>query len=303
MPGNDEVLVKVYAAATNKSDLYRLSGKPFLVRLIGGGLRKPKYTILGADIAGRVEAAGRNARQYRPGDEVYGNLAQCGLGAFSEYVAVPESALAPKPANLTFEEAAAVPQAAGTALQGLRDVGRIRPGQKVLVNGASGGVGTFAVQLARYFGAEVTAVCSTSQAGIARSIGADHVIDYTREDFTQNGQRYDLILAANGYHPISAYRRALSPGGTYVMSGGTLAQMFQANLLGPVMSLGGSKKMTSVSYQPSQQDLIFMKELIEAGEVKPVIDRSYPFREVPEAFRYLGEGHARGKVVIKIREN
>ncbi len=217
---------------------------------MGGGLLKPKNTILGADIAGRVEAVGRNVKQFRPGDEVFGDIGACGNGGFAEYVSVPESALALKPANLSFEEAAAVPMAAVTALQGLRDLGKIQPGHKVLINGASGGVGTFAVQIAKSFGAEVTAVCSSRNMDQARSLGADHVIDYTKEDFTQNGQQYDLILAANGYHPLSAYKHALTPQGIYVMAGGSKAQMFQAMLLGPFMSKTGGKKMGGVTGQP-----------------------------------------------------
>jgi NADPH:quinone reductase-like Zn-dependent oxidoreductase len=203
-----------------------------------------------------------------------------------------------KPANISFEEAAAVPVAAITALQGLRDKGHIQPGQKVLINGASGGVGTFAVQIAKSFGAEVTAVCSTRNLDMARSIGADRVIDYTKEDFTKNEQRYDLILAANGYHSISDYKRALSPKGIYVMAGGSGAQMFQAIFLGPWMSMAGGKKMGSLTAKSNQKDLIFIKELLEAGKVKPVIDRRYPLSEVAQALRYLEEGHARGKVVI-----
>jgi NADPH:quinone reductase-like Zn-dependent oxidoreductase len=224
----------------------------------------------------------------------------CGLGAFSEYVSVPENAIALKPANLTFEEAAAVPESAVVALQGLRDKGKIQPGQKVLINGASGGVGSFAVQIAKSFGAKVTAVCSTRNVDMARSLGADQVIDYTQEDFTQNGQHYDLILAVNGYHPLSDYRRALSPDGIYVGTGGSMAQTFQAMLLGPIISMTGSKTMGNMLVKPNKNDLVFMKELLEAGKVVPVIDRCYPLSEVPEAFRYLEEGHAKGKVVITV---
>ena len=302
-PKEAEVLVKVHAVSVNAYDWHLLSADIFLIRLMGGGLLKPKNTILGADIAGRVEAVGRNVKQFQPGDEVFGDIAGCGNGGFAEYVSVPENTLVVKPANLSFEEAAAVPMAAVTALQGLRDQGKIQPGQKVLINGASGGVGTFAVQIAKSFGAEVTAVCSTRNVELARSLGADHVIDYTKEDFTQNGQQYDLILAVNGYHPISAYKRALTPTGIYVMAGGYPAQIFQAMLLGPWMSKTGGKKMGGVSAKPSQKDLVFMKELIEAGKVVPVIDKRYPLSETPEALRYLGEGHARGKVVITVAHN
>jgi NADPH:quinone reductase-like Zn-dependent oxidoreductase len=246
---------------------------------------------------------GGKAGQFRPGDEVFGDISASGSGGFAEYVSVPENALALKPANLSFEEAAAVPMAAVTALQGLRDQGRIQPGQRVLINGASGGVGTFGVQLAKAFGAEVTAVCSTRNLDQARSLGADHIIDYTKVDFTQIGQQYDLILAVNGYHPLSAYRRALTPKGIYVMAGGTPAQIFQATLLGPWMSRSGEKKMGSVSAKPDQKDLVFMKELLEAGKVVPVIDRRYSLSEAPDALRYLGEGHAQGKVVITAKHD
>src|SRR5690348_4575170 len=220
VPQDDEVLVQVLAASVNAGDWHLLRAKPFLMRLMGYGLLKPKHTILGSDIAGRVEAVGRNVTQFQPGDEVFGNTAEYGFGCFAEYVSVPENALVLKPTNLSFEEAAAVPQAALTALQGLRDTGHIQKEQTVLINGASGGIGTFAVQIAKAFGARVTAVCSTRNLDIVRSIGADHVIDYTRADFTRNGQQYDLILAANGYHSISDYKRALRPTGTYVTTGG-----------------------------------------------------------------------------------
>src|SRR5256714_3956557 len=221
VPQDDEVLVKVHATSVNAGDWHLLRGKPFLMRLMGFGLLKPKHQILGSDIAGRVEAVGRSVKQFQPGDEVFGNTAEYGFGGFAEYVSVPEEALVLKPANLSFEEAAAVPQAALTALQGLRDKGQIQKGQKVLIHGAGGGVGTFAVQIAKSFGAEVTAVCSTRNLDIAHSIGADHVIDYTQEDFTKNGKLYDLIIAVNGYHSIFDYKRALSPRGMYVMTGGS----------------------------------------------------------------------------------
>lgn len=297
-PKDNEILIKVYAASVNAADWHLLRAKPFLVRLMGMGLLKPKNKILGADISGRVEAVGSNVKQFQPGDEVFGDIFNCGLGGFAEYVCAREDALVLKPVSLTFEEAAAVPLAALTALHGLRDKGHIQPGQKVLVNGASGGVGTFAVQLAKYFGAEVTAVCSTRNLDLMRTLGADHVIDYTQEDFTKNGQHYDLILASNGYHSIFDYKRALSPKGIYVMSGGSGTQMFQAMLLGPWISMTGSKKMGSVSSKPNKNDLVFLKELLEAGKVVPVIDRRYPLSEVAEAIRYLEEGHAKGKIVI-----
>ncbi len=294
-PGDDEVLIEIHAASVNAYDWHFLTADIFLIRLMGGGFFRPKSTRLGADIAGRVEAVGRNARQFRPGDEVFGMV----RGGFAEYTCAPENALALKPHNLSFEEAAAVPMAALTALQGLRDEGKIEAGKKVLINGASGGVGTFAVQIARAFGAEVTAVCSTGNLEQARAIGADHVIDYTREDFTRSGRHFDLILGANGYHSLPAYKRALTPRGIYVMAGGAKAQMFQS-MLGSWMSEKGGRRMGVVAAKRSQKDLVFLKELVEAGKVVPVIDRRYSLSEAADALRYLGEGHARGKVVIVV---
>ncbi len=299
-PKDDEVLIKVHAASVNAGDWHYLRGTPWLFRL-GSGLLKPKNIFLGADVAGRVEAVGKNVTQFQLGDEVFGDLNACGRGSFAEYVCASETALVLKPANISFEEAASVPVAAVTALQGLQSRVQIQPGQKVLINGASGGVGSFAVQIAKAFGAEVTAVCSTRNVGRMRSIGADHVIDYTQEDFTQNGQQYDLILAANGYHPLSAYQRALSPDGTYVMTGGAMAQMFEAMLLGPLVSMTGNKKMGNLLAKPDKANLGFIKELLEAGKVKPVIDRCYPLSEVAEAIRYVEAGHAQGKVVITVQ--
>lgn len=300
-PKDDEVLVRVHAASVNAYDWHFLSADIFLIRL-NAGLLKPRNTRLGADMAGRIEAVGKNVKQFKPGDEVFGDIGAWGNGSFAEYVCVPEIAFALKPVNLSFEEAAAVPMAALTALQGLRDQGRIQPGHQVLIQGASGGVGTFAVQIAKSFGAQVTAVCSTRNLDQARSLGADHVIDYTKEDFTKSGQRYALILAANGYHPISDYKRALSSKGVYVMAGGTATQMFQAMILGTWMSERGGKKMGGVVGKSNQEDLTFLKGLIEAGKVKPVIDRCYSLSETAEALRYLGAGHARGKIIITIRD-
>jgi len=299
-PKDDEVLIKVYAASVNKYDWHFLTADIFLIRLMGGGLLKPKNTRLGADIAGRVEAVGRNVKQFRPDDEVFGDI---GHGGFAEYACAPENALVLKPAHSSFEEAAAIPMAAITALQGLRDTGQMQPGQKVLINGASGGVGTFAVQIAKLFGAEVTAVCSTRNVELARSLGADHIIDYTREDFTRNRQQYDLILAANGYHSLLAYKRALTPKGIYVMAGGSTAQIFQAMLMGSRMSETGGKQMRAGMAKRNQKDLAFLKELVEAGKVVPVMDRCYPLSEAAEALRYLGAGHARGKVVITMEHD
>ncbi len=292
-PTDDQVLIKVQAASINISDLAPIRGV-FLARLLGTGLLGPKRTRIGADVAGRVETVGKNVKQFQPGDEVFGDAS----GGFAEYACAREDLLVSKPANVTFEEAATVGVAAISALQGLR-AGRIQPGQKVLVNGASGGVGTFAVQIAKSFGTEVTAVCSPKNLDNARSLGADHVIDYTQEDFTRNGQRYDLILAVNGYHPILDYRRALSPRGICVVLGGKLPQIFQALLWGPLISKTGSKKLGFMGIAKlNQKDLVLLKELLEAGKVKPLIDRRYPLSKTAEAMQYLEEGHARGKVVI-----
>jgi NADPH:quinone reductase-like Zn-dependent oxidoreductase len=305
-PGDDEVLVKVHSSSVNYNILVHVSGKPLLARLMGIGLLKPKHKIPGGDIAGRVEAVGRNIKQFQPGDEVFGDSDGCGYGAYAEYVCVPENVLAVKPANISFEEAGVVAQASLVALQALRDIGQIKIGQKVLIYGASGGIGTFAVQIAKSFGAEVTGVCSTRNIDLVRSIGADHVIDYTKEDFIKNEQRYDLIVATAGYRSIFDYKRALSPNGIYVATGGSmkgpkaLAQIFQAMLLGPFISMTGSKKLCTLSLRINQKDLVIMKELIEAGKVKPVIDSRYPISEAAEALRYYAEGHARGKVVITV---
>lgn len=300
-PKENEVLVKVQATSVNAADWHLLTADIFLVRL-NMGLLKPKNTILGCDIAGRVEAVGREVHQFKPGDAVFGDVFGHHYGGFAEYVTAAESDLALKPANLSFEEAAAVPLAARTALQGLRDLGHIQPGQKVLINGTSGGVGTFAVQIAKYYGAEVTAVCSTRNVEMARTLGADHVIDYTKEDFTQNRQQYDLILAVNGYHPISAYRRALCPKGIYVMVGGTINQLFQALLLGPGMSKKAGQKLGALTLKPNPKDLPLLKELLETGKVVQVIDKCYSLSKVPDALRYFGEGHSQGKVVINVAQ-
>ena len=299
IPNDDQVLVKIHASSVNFGNLVLLKGEPFLARF-AFGLRKPKYPIPGGDIAGRVESVGKNVAKFQPGDDVFGDLSGSGWGGFAEYVSVPENALALKPVNLSYEEAAAVPMAGVTALQGLRDKGKIQPGQRILINGASGGVGTFAVQIAKSLGAEVTGVCSTRNLDILRSIGADHTIDYTQEDFTEKPQDYDLILGVNGHKPISAYKRVLTPNGIFVHVGGSEAQMFQAMVLGPWISMTSKKKMGTFLQRPKQDDLIYLKELIEAGKVKPVIDRSYKLSEIPEAFRYFQEGHAQGKVVITV---
>jgi NADPH:quinone reductase-like Zn-dependent oxidoreductase len=298
-PKDNEVLVKVQAASVNAADWHLLRGKPFIIRLTGYGLFKPKYKILGSDIAGQIEAVGKAVTRFKPGDEVFGDTSGCGLGGFAEYVAVPETVLATKPANISYAHAATA-MASLTALQGLRNKGQIKAGKKVLINGASGGVGTFAVQLAKFFGAEVTAVCSSRNLERVRAIGADYVIDYTKEDFSQSGKKYDLILAANGYNPISRYKRALSPKGIYVMVGGSNAQLFQALLLAPFMSMFGSKKLVSLLAKPNLSDLTLLSELLETGKIIPVIDRCYPLEGVASAVRYVEEGHAKGKVIINM---
>ncbi len=301
-PKDNEVLVEVQAASVTFSNLLLVTGGPFPIRLIIGWLRKPKIQILGSDIAGRVEAVGRNIMRFQPGQEVIGYLADCGKGGYAEYVCAPEKALGIKPANLSFEEAAAVPEAALVALQAVRDDGQIQMGQKVLIYGASGGIGTFAVQIAKSFGAEVTGVCSTRNLDMVRSIGADHVIDYTQEDFTKNGQQYDLIVATAGYRSISAYMRSLIPGGIYVCTGGSWAQIFQAAVQGQRTLTTASKKVVMLTMNPNY-DFAFIKELIEADKVKPVIDRCYPLNEIAKAFRYYGKRHARGKVVITVKNS
>ncbi len=301
VPQAGQVLIKVAAAAVGAGDWHLLRADPFLVRL-AYGLFKPKYQILGADVAGQVTAVSANVTQFRPGDEVFGDLSQSGFGAFAEYVAAPATAFALKPTNLSFAEAAAVPASGVTALQALR-MGKLQAGQRVLINGASGGVGTFAVQLAKAFGAEVTAVCSTRNVELVRALGADCVIDYKQSDFSQNGQRYDLILAANGYRPLATYQQALAPQGTYVMSGGTTRQMFEAMLLGPLRSKRDGQKLGNMLVKPNQPDLLIIKALIEVGKVKPVIDRHYPLPAVADAIRYLEAGHAQGKVVITVTDN
>jgi len=302
-PKDDQVLVKVHAASANALDYRRFEKISAMGRLMEERLIKSAGKILGADIAGVVEAVGANVKQFQPGDEVFG-VATGSKGGFAEYACAAENHLALKPSNLSFELAAAVPVAGLTALQGLRDKVQIQPGQKVLINGASGGVGTFAVQLAKSDGAEVTAVCSTRNLDMARSIGADHVIDYTKEDFTQNGQRYDLIYAVNGYHPLSAYQRVLNPQGSYVCIGGSLSQIFQAILLGSLVSRIGGKKMGFMGIaKTNQKDLIFMSELLQAGKLVPVIEKCYPLSEASVAIRYLAEGHATGKVVLSVDHN
>jgi NADPH:quinone reductase-like Zn-dependent oxidoreductase len=305
VPNDDQVLIKVRAASINPLDWHFMEGTPYIMRAMGVGLRKPKDPRLGVDYAGTVEAVGKNVTQFKPGDEVLGGKS----GAFAEYVcARADRAIVLKPANITFEQAASVPIAAITALQGLRDKGKIQPGQKVLINGASGGVGTFAVQIAKSFGADVTGVCSTRNLDMVRSLGADHVINYTKEDFTKNGQRYDLILDNVGTQPLSGFRRVLNPNGILVMIGGggpndggligPLGRPVKALLLSPFIS----QKMGMLMAELNKKDLTILGDLMQSGKVTPVIDRTYPLSQIAEAIRYLEQGHARGKVIITMAQ-
>jgi len=299
VPKANEVLIKVHAASVNSADLHLLKADPFLARL-GFGLFKPKTTILGADVAGRVEAVGNAVTKFKPGDAVFGDLAACGFGTFAEYVCAREDALVLKPANLSFEQAAAVPMAAVTALMGLRDKGHIQAGQKVLVLGASGGVGMFAVQIARALGAEVTGVCSTQKMAMVRAIGADHVVDYTKADVTQNGQHYDLIFDAAAYRSFKDYKPVLSPTGTYVLIGGSMSNLVEVGILGGWHSKKQGQTFTSLMAHPNAQDLATVKAMLEAGQVKPAIDRCYPLSEVPDALRHVDARRVQGKVVIAV---
>ncbi|MCA9838204.1 MAG: NAD(P)-dependent alcohol dehydrogenase [Trueperaceae bacterium] len=296
-PKDNEVLVKIHAAGVNAGDWHLMRADPFLIRLMFG-FTKPKQPILGGDFAGQVTAVGKNVSQFKVGDEVFG--ASSKFGAFAEYVAVSENTIVSKPTNMTFEQVAAVPTAAVTALQGLRDHGKIKAGQKVLINGASGGVGSFAVQIAKALGAEVTGVCSSGKMNMVRSLGADHVIDYKKEDFTKTGKQYDLILGVGGYHPLSAYKRALKPNGIYVMTGGKTKQMFETMSLGSLLSMTSSKKITNFIVKINNQDLLFLTELLEQGKLSPVIDKSYPLTDVPKAIAKLESGKVKGKLVIKV---
>ncbi|MBD3257047.1 zinc-binding dehydrogenase [candidate division GN15 bacterium] len=301
-PDENRVLIRVKAASINAFDWHMMRADPFFVRL-GAGFFKPKRNILGADAAGIVEAVGSDVKHLKVGDEVYADTSGCLAGSFAEYVSVRETVVAPKPSGMTFEEAAAVPLAAVTALQSLRDRGNIQAGQKLLINGASGGVGTFAVQIAKALGARVTGVCSTRNVDMVRSLGADHVIDYTREDFTRSNERYDLILAANGNRSVFAYKRALTPNGTFVIAGGTMRQFYQYFLLKSLASIGNGKKLTNILMKPNRRDLEYMTELIEAGKVRAVIDKKYPLDGVPDAIRYMEQEHTRGKVVITMSDS
>ncbi len=297
-PKDDQVLVRVLAVSVNAADHRLLSGP--IPRLMGFGLFKPNNKILGADIAGRVEAVGKHVTRFKPGDEVFGDISGTGFGGFAEYACASEAILVKKPANLTFEQAAAVPMASVTALQGLRK-GGIQPGDRVAIVGASGGVGIFAVQIAKALGAEVTAISSTKKLERLRQLGADHVFDYTREDFTRSGKHYDLILAVNGYRPLAEYRRALSPQGRYVMVGGDGNQLFEAMVKGPFVSRRGGQTVKNLMAAPNATDLAFVKDLIEAGRVTPIIDRTFPLEKTAEAVHHVGAGHAAGKVIVCIQ--
>ena len=301
-PGEGQVLIKVHAASVTFSNLLLVNGKPIFIRFMEGGtLQKPGIKIPGSDVAGQVEAVGMKVKNFKPGDEVFGYLAgdDGKKGGYAEYVCAAEKAFGLKPANLSWKQAAAVPEAALVALQAVRDDGQIQKGQKVLVYGASGGIGTFAVQIVKAFGAEVTGVCSSKNVDLVRSLGADHVIDYTKEDFTKNGQRYDLIVATAGFRSIYDFKRALNSKGIYVCTGGAWSQLFQALLLAKMLSEPSGKKLGVLTMKPDF-DFSTLKELIEAGKVTSVIDRCYPLSETGEAFTYYSKRHARGKVVITV---
>jgi NADPH:quinone reductase-like Zn-dependent oxidoreductase len=299
-PKDDEVLIKVQAASVNRSDWEGLIGKPLYAR--SGGLRRPRGHILGSDIAGRVEAVGKSVTRLHPGDEVFGLLPDY-KGGFAEYVCTREQNMALKPAGSTFEDVVTIPQAGVIALQGIREKGQVQPGQQVLINGAGGGGGMFAVQLAKRAGAEVTGVDNTGKLEFMRSLGADHVVDYTREDFTKNGKQYDLILDLIAHRSVFAYKRALRPNGRYLYVGGSMPTLLQILLLGPLMRRTTGKNIRLLVVRPNLQDMLALVALCEAGQVVPVIDRRYPLREVPEALRYLGEGRAKGKVVITLEDD
>ena len=299
-PSDDEVLIKIHAVSINGSDREALIGKPLYARI--GGFRKPGSPILGSDIAGRVERAGKNITQFKPGDEVFGEIPGY-HGGFAEYACAPEKTLARKPAGLTFEQAAAIPQGGVIALNGIREKGQVQPGQQVLINGAGGSAGVFAVQLARLYGAEVTGVDNTGKLDFMRSLGADHVIDYTREDFTRNEKQYDLILDLIAHRSVFAYRRALKPHGKYFFVGGSVATLFQILFLGPWIKKTTGKNVRILMVPQNNKDLMSITQLCEAGKVVPVIDRRYPFQEAPESLRYVSEGRAKGKVVITLDEN
>ena len=295
-PRDDEILIKIYATSLNLSDWEMLTGTPFYTRTTWG-LFKSRFKILGSDVAGRVEAVGRKVTRFEPGDEVFGDI-MGSFGGFAEYACAREGVLTLKPAKMTFEDVSVLPQAGVIALRGILDKGQLQAGQKVLINGAGGGSGTFAVQLAKSFGAEVTAVDNTEKQDFMRSNGADHVVDYTKEDFTKNGRRYDLILDLVAHRSLFDNRRALAPSGTYLLVGGSAKRLYQALVLGPIISMFGSKKMSLLIVNPKQNDNVRLLELVESGSIVPIIDRRYPLSGVPDALRHVGEGHALGKVVV-----
>ena len=300
LPKENEVLVKVFATSVNSWDWDQLQGKYFIVRLIGG-MRKPKYKILGADIAGKVESIGKNVTQFQPGDAVFGDIAGAGFGGFAEYVAVPEKLLAKKSAAMTFEQAAALPQAGLLALQGLRYNDALKQNQQILINGAGGGVGTLALQYAKTKGAEVTCVDKEEKFDMLRLLGADHLIDYRKEDYTRNGKRYDLILDVIAHRSVSDYTRALNAGGTFAMIGGSMGGLlFRLMLIQPLLPRFANKKLGIMGYKPNKKDLDYLSQLFEEGKMTPVIDRCYPLSEVPSALQHLGDGNAKGKIVINI---
>ena len=303
IPKKNEVLVKVYASSVNSWDWDLLKGKPFLVRLIGG-LRRPRHKILGADIAGLVESVGNSVTEFKPGDEVFGDIAGSGFGGFAEYVSVPEKLLAKKSASMTFVQSASLPQAGLLALQGLGYKGSIRPGQQILINGAGGGVGTIALQYLKSLGTEVTCVDKAEKFELLRSLGADHLIDYTKVDYTRNGQQYDRILDVIAHRSMSDYKRALKPGGVFAMNGGSMGGLlFQLMLFGPLISKFGKKKLGIMGYKPNRKDLDNLNLLFEEGKIIPVIDKCFPLQEVPAAFRYFAQGDFKGKIVINIAGN
>ena len=301
-PGAGQVLVRVFAAAVNFSTVALVTGKPFAVRLMPEARSKPKpmYRIPGAEVAGRVEVVGPGVAQFKPGDEVFGDLSEHGRSGFAEFAVGPESAFAARPVNASFEQAAAIAESGLVALQALRDAGRIQPGHKVLISGAAGGIGTFAVQVAKSFGAEVTAVCGPGNLDLVCSLGAAHAIDYARQDFTRGKERYDLVLAIRGYHPIRSYKRVLTTAGSYVCAGGGLRQFFEVMALGPRLSEAGGRRLVGLSLKPNQADMVVMKDLVEAGKVTPVLDGHYTLADTAQALRHYSTAHARGNVVISV---
>ncbi len=298
-PKKNEVLIKVVASSINAGDHYLMTGTPWPLRLMFG-LTKPSLNILGCDVAGVIEAVGKDIKHFKVGDEIYGDLSSSRFGGFAEYTCAKETSLARKPANLSFEQAAAIPSAALTALQGLRDHGHITAGQKVLINGASGGVGTYAVQIAKSMGAHVTAVCSTRKSEMVSKLSPDEIIDYKTQNFTENGKHYDLIHAVNGYHPISAYKNSLTPTGNYVMSGGDNSQLIDVMLKGPFLSSRKGQTFKNYMVKPNRKDLDFLRQLAEDNELVPVVDRTLPLQQVPDAIRSMEKGEIQGKIVIKM---